>query len=241
MTLPVKTGSPEVVTAWWNSEDVREARKRAKYDAGEGSLTDVLSHLLTVVDEHEARDFLLPRFPKSDAAKLAARDFSNGTLAAGGATRGSSTTTYAALLQMLDLGADPARLRKIFPDSYVTRALRTYKTWRPELVRLARHGASPEEIHAAIPGVWWHYIREVLIAHGLEGAYPVTAMLSNPRVTPDQVARRGRVIELHKQGLSYSKIATELGMGVANVGRIMRLTREGKFPELVGALDLVPA
>jgi hypothetical protein len=39
---------------WWHSADVREARDRAKYDDGEGTLVDVMTHLLAVVDEREA-------------------------------------------------------------------------------------------------------------------------------------------------------------------------------------------
>lgn len=229
MTLPVKQDDPEVVAAWLNSEDVREARRRSRYDDGEGSLRDLLQHLLAVVDEHEARDAQLPVLPESDAVKRAAADFALGT-------KVSKAYAASACIQMLDLGADPARLRTVFHDSYVDRAVESYREWRPTLVAMARHGATPEELHAAVPGIGWKDMRQVLAMHGLAAQYPVTAHLSDPRVTPEKVERRRRVVELHKDGLSYSQIATELDMTPSNVAKVMRKTREGKFPELVGAL-----
>lgn len=211
-----QTGSDrERLTEWWNGRDVREARERVGYDVGESTLADVLVELLVVLDEQEAEASALPEYPVSLAYKLAANDF-----AAGHTCRRHYAN--AAITQLLDLGAEPAKIKDsgAFDPAEVDRVAAKWAPWREVAVTMARRGATPDEIRAAIPkNISWNpYVTEVLAAHGMELPQP-----TDRRKTATE--KNQRILELHEAGLPNVKIAAELGCTRQLVGNVVRAAR----------------
>lgn len=200
--------------AWWESSDVQEARRRARYDQGEGTLADVLANLLDVVDEREEADALLPSHPTSLVYSLAARDFVN-------CGRVSKAYAHSAITQLLDLGAEPERLKTVFRSAEVDRVVAKYLPWRPAVVTAARTGSTVEQIRDLVPGVGWYQIDAVLQSHGI--------VMDRPR---DRRRRQDdlhdRVLEQYRCGARRVDIAKACGTTRQNVGNIIRESRRSR-------------
>lgn len=216
----MESGVTDELAAWWESSDVLEARERSGYDEG-APLTVLLSELLDVVDEREAEVSSFPDCPVSTAFKLAARDFSQGTVV---------TRAYAngAITQLLDLGAEPDKIKAsgAFDPVEVDRVAAKWRSWRGEVVTAARRGASSDEIRALVPTrVAWHpIVVDVLAAHGFTLDEP-----ADRRRTAG--ALQLQVMELWGGGMATGKIAAEAGCSRQNVNNIVRNVRAGRHPE----------
>jgi hypothetical protein len=216
------TMTPEITTAWWNSRQVVEARRRAEYDSGDGDLRDVLVALLAVVDEDEEADAGLPPIPQGRAYELAAADYDRDGRVRG--ERRGALYANGAITQLLDLGADVARLREVFDPETVDKVVAKWASWREVVVTAARRGATSDEIRALVPPkiAWNPQIRTVLETHGLVLPDPL-----DRRYTAG--ARQKAVIELRAAGHTIGAIAANVGCSRQNVTNILRSHREGRL------------
>lgn len=208
----------EVYRAWWNSPDVEEARRLVGYDQEEGgTLVDVLAAILEVVDRREVESHQTPKYPVSVSAKRAAEDFAKGA-------KVNHFFAGQAAMQMLDMGAEPERLRAVFEDHIVDRAVSRWRPWRHEVWQAARKGASEDEIRALAPGKNWTELVNFLKLHGFE--YEKV----DRRETSHELHRQ--IIVLHKQGLSNRQIAIATGCSRANIRQTIHRAVTGVRPDL---------
>lgn len=213
----------ETVSAWWNSPDVREARNRAQYDDGDGTLADVMERLLEVVDEREAELDALPPAPVGKAFHLAAVAFDKHGRVTGDGEGHGALYVNAAITQMLDLGADVDRLKTVFNPDTVDRIVAKWASWRETVVTAARNGASSDEIKDLVPGVTWNpHVRRCLEVHGFDLPAP-----RDRRRTAG--ARQRAVIDLKQAGHTILEIAATVGCSRQNVTNILRNHREGRL------------
>lgn len=230
MTLSVsaQTPHPKLITAeWWRSSTIVKARQRSGYDDS-GDTVELMAAILDVTDEEEAKTALLPSIPNSEPFRMSAHDFVSGKKV----TRGYA---HAAIIQMLDWGAEPERLRTVFSDGHVDYALTRWRSWRAEVVTAARHGRSAEDLREiAGKNVGWSEVHAVLVTHGLHEIYPVK--MNDRRSPASAVTLRRAVVELQAEGvLTNSGIAARVGTSRQNVGNILARHRAGAFPELASA------
>jgi hypothetical protein len=207
---------------WWHSADVREARDRAKYDDGEGTLVDVMTHLLAVVDEREANS--LPAVPVGEAFHEAAVALDEGRVPNGAYCK-------TAIVQMLDLGADVERLKTKFSAEQVDAAAAQYRTWRCDVITAARKGATANELLKLVPkGTWWKNIAPVLELHGFHLDPPTDRRFANAD-THEQwmIAYAG--------GHTLEQVAEKFGVSKSAVHQLVQNTRKGKKPQFEKYLE----
>lgn len=223
VVLLCNTMNTETVKAWWASDDVLEARRRTKYDAGEGSLRDLLVELLNVVDEREQADENLPPCPVSEAYSVAAEEFEKGTVI--GATK-RPTHVVPAITQLLDLGAEPERLKRAFQPADVDRVLKKYGQWRQTVLTAARGGAGVEQLRDLAPEATYTQIADMLKTHGITVGPPVDRRRRTDGLYRDIMVEHGK-------GVRSIEIARTFGVSRNVVNNLVRDVRQGRKPELI--------
>jgi DNA-binding NarL/FixJ family response regulator len=142
---------------------------------------------------------------------------------------------------MLDMGAEPERLKGVFPPRFVDRAVKTWQPWREEALKLARRGATPNEIRSAVTkltmeasretgqskGQSWGNIVTMLKAHGFD-----YSQQPPPDTFPELAERREEIMKLVQQGLPKAEIARKFGLHRTAVNTLICRIREGRYPHL---------
>jgi hypothetical protein len=202
--------------AWWNSRAVSEARERSGYEQGRASMADLMAEVLVVVDEHEAESTALPDYPKSTEFSLAAYDFA-GVPRPEGSPKGK-VHVNAAITQLLDIGADPERVKACgaFDEAEVDRVVDKWATWRETAVTMMRQGKTADEIRVAVPSnVAWRLVKKCLSQHGFEIDTPADRRSKNSGVSE-------RVVAMHESGIPPREIAVRLDLNRTRVYNILR-------------------